>query len=397
MAIIRSLLFVLCLTMGIYHPMPAGHLHSLLHEEVGEPHSHPVPSESASQSGLRTQISEVAPTPPSEKPAASSASILNRSITEANPNVSEKRSLLFSVLLPSAPNDHSWSQSLIDSLQNVSAAMKVDLDIYLDVEAGITRPSRVLSRLEEMLKENPDIVIAHAHIYRDIIIALAEKYPMVQFVVGPATSTAVKSPPNVVEYQIAVEEAGYLNGVIAALEIDIPIMGVVSAEDPENSYANRYINGLRNGLMQISPAAEMNVSYVKSPWHVHHAAESSAWLLLNDVQVLTGSQPQSIGSLHTAADNDIKWLGLAVDQKSLGPNSVIASQVFSFENMIRDIIRLRSAGTQPSVPYTLNFKNGGIRTVYNPAIRTNHGLEQSVQKVTEAIKEGYLKPLDSKI
>jgi basic membrane lipoprotein Med (substrate-binding protein (PBP1-ABC) superfamily) len=103
--------------------------------------------------------------------------------------------------------------------------------------------------------------------------------------------------------------------------------------------------------------------------------------------VLTGSSQSVVGSIGAAKDaGNVLWFGTQADQSSLAPNLVVASQVYDWTGMIKDMISKHQAGTLGGITYTLTLSNGGLKIAYNPA----YSLPADVKAAGDAAIQGLM-------
>jgi basic membrane protein A len=110
--------------------------------------------------------------------------------------------------------------------------------------------------------------------------------------------------------------------------------------------------------------------------------------IASGADALTGSSQSVVGSIGAAKDKGgVLWFGTQSDQSSLAPALVVASQVYDWTGMLKDILAKRKAGILGGVAYTLTLSNGGLKIAYNP----DYALAPSVKVVAEAAAQGIAK------
>ena len=78
--------------------------------------------------------------------------------------------------------------------------------------------------------------------------------------------------------------------------------------------------------------------------------------IANGADVLTGSSQSVVGSIGAAKDaGNVLWFGTQADQASLAPSLVVASQVYDWTGMLKDMIAKHKAGTLGGDVYTLTL------------------------------------------
>jgi basic membrane protein A len=94
-----------------------------------------------------------------------------------------------------------------------------------------------------------------------------------------------------------------------------------------------------------------------------------------------------------AKDNKGYWLGTQWDQTSLAPEAVVASHVYDWTGVIKDMIASRQAGVLGGKAYTLTFKNGGLVIMYNDKIEVPADVKTAVDAAIDGIQKGEIDPL----
>ena len=109
--------------------------------------------------------------------------------------------------------------------------------------------------------------------------------------------------------------------------------------------------------------------------------------------MLTGSSQSVVGAIGIAKDNGAYWFGTQWDQTALAPETVVASQVYDWTGVIKDMIASRQAGVLGNKSYTLPLKNGGLVIQYNPAIDVPADAKAAVDAAIAGIMDGTIDPL----
>ena len=98
-----------------------------------------------------------------------------------------------------------------------------------------------------------------------------------------------------------------------------------------------------------------------------------------------------VGAIGVAKEKGAKWFGTQSDQSSLAPETVVATQVFDWTAVIKDMIALNKAGTYGGKAYALTLDNGGLKIVFNQEVPAE--VKAAAEAAIEGIKSGAIKPL----
>ena len=204
-------------------------------------------------------------------------------------------------------------------------------------------------------------MIAHGSQYGTSLFEIANEFPDTAFAWGTAADTF--GLPNVSSYEVAADEGGYVMGVISALLSDSGVIGVVGPLEVGD--AQLFVDGFRNGVLATDGTARVPVSYTGSFSDVALAAEAATAHVEAGADVLTGTAQMVVGAVGVAAENEALWFGTQSDQAELAPDLVVASQVYHWEVVLRQIIAGIDSGSLGGETYTIDLSNGGIIIEYN--------------------------------
>ena len=160
------------------------------------------------------------------------------------------------------------------------------------------------------------------------------------------------------------------------------MVGPIEAGD-----AVAYINGFEAGAL-AGGAAEVNITYTGSFGDVALAAEAAEAHLSNNADVLTGTAQMVVGAVGVAAANGIPWFGTQANQTSLAPDLVVASQVYHWEVVLEEMLRLRDSGVVGGQAFEVNLANGGLVIEFNDAFVLPAGVRDEAERLIEGISTG---------
>ena len=262
------------------------------------------------------------------------------------------------VVTPSAENDLAFSQSIVDALHRMEAAgllseVAVSPGVFIVEDAGLA--------LRDYAEDGYDLVIAHGSQYGSLLEAIAPDFPDTAFAWG--TSVQTFGQPNISAYTTSSDEGGYVMGLMAA-ELaggsPVGIIGPIEVGD-----AKLYVDGFRAGVEAGGGTA--NSVYTDSFADVQLAAEAAQSFIDNGAAVLTGTAQMTVGAIGVARENGIPWFGTQSNQTTVGPEIVVANQVYRWDVVLDDLVADIQAGTYGGSSYEINFANGGLVIEYNDA------------------------------
>ena len=130
--------------------------------------------------------------------------------------------------------------------------------------------------------------------------------------------------------------------------------------------AKTYIDGFIQGVASVDPSIKVSKTWTGSFSDVALMTEAAKTHIAAGADILTGSSQSVVGSIGAAKENgSVLWFGTQADQASLAPDLVVASQVYDWTGMLKEIIASRAKGTLGGETYTLQLKNDGLKIAYN--------------------------------
>jgi basic membrane lipoprotein Med (substrate-binding protein (PBP1-ABC) superfamily) len=297
------------------------------------------------------------------------------------------------IVMPSTVTDLAWSQAMVDALKAVQAEMGGEGAMTISISENMFNVTDAAAALRDYAAAGNDLVIAHGTQYGTSMFEVAKEFPEVAFAWGTATDTgAEQGLANVFAYNAKAEEGGYINGVIAGLlskSDKIGVVGPVEAGD-----AKAYIDGFEQGVLSVKPAATVSKIYTGSFGDTAKAAEAASTHITAGADVLTGSAQQVVGAVGVAKEKGVPWLGTQSDQSSLAPELVVATQVYDWTGVLKDMIAKIKAGTLGGTAYDLTLANGGLKIVFNDGYAgVSPEVKTAVEAAVQGISGGTVKPL----
>ena len=274
--------------------------------------------------------------------------------------------LRIAVVMPSATTDMAFSQSMWNALISIQKDMGGESAVELKYSENMYKVPDAAAAIRDYASQGFDIVIAHGSQYGSSVQEIAPDFPQCTFAWGTDVNTF--GLPNVYAYTAAAEQGGYVNGVLAAnlsKSRKIGVTGPVEVGD-----AKTYIDGFLQGVEASGRPVEVSKTWTGSFSDVALMAAAAKTHIANGADVLTGSSQSVVGSIGAAKDKGaVLWFGTQSDQTSLAPRLVVASQVYDWTGMLKDIISKHSSGVLGGITYTLTLDNGGLKIAYNPSYK----------------------------
>lgn len=298
----------------------------------------------------------------------------------------QNQAVSIAMIFPSTIDDMAWSQSMYAGVISLKEELGEEIISEISYSENLYDAVQVGSAMREYAP-NYDIVIAHGAQYQNIVDDVARDFPDTTFAYGTAYNAM---HDNVYAYDPNAEEGAYLSGIIAAHVTETGTVGIVGPVEAGD--AIKYNTGFKQGVHSVDPNIEIKVGYTGSFGDTVAAREMAETQISEGADVLTGSAQQTVGAIKAAAEAGVYWLSTDVDQSSLAPDTVIASQVLKFKEVVRYIINARDEGVYGGKHLPLSFENGFLSYEFNENL--DHLIDDELQSLIaeemEKLKTGQI-------
>jgi basic membrane protein A len=303
-----------------------------------------------------------------------------------------EKAVKVAVIFPSPINDAAFSQSMYEALVSVQKEMGGADKMEIAYSENMFKVPDAAAAIRDYATKGYDLVIAHGSQYGTSLQQIAPEFPETSFAWGTSLNTfQADGINNVFAYQAEAQQGGYVLGTVAAL---MSKSGVIGISGPvEAGDAKLYVDGFKAGAMAAKPDATVNVSYTGSFSDVSLMAAAAETHIAAGADMLTGSSQSVVGAIGIAKDKGAFWFGTQWDQTSLATTAVVASQVYDWTGVVKDILASRKAGVLGNKSYTLTFKNGGLVIKYNDAITVPAEVKAAADAAIKGISDGSVNPL----
>jgi len=292
--------------------------------------------------------------------------------TGATDTTAAAEAFRIAIVAPSASNDLAFTQSMVDAV-NVIKAERPNIEVAITDGTFVVEDAAAAIR--DYATQGYDLVIAHGSQYGGSLQEIAPDFPEVAFAWGTAADTF--GLPNVFSYEAASDEGGYVMGAMAAALSNSGVVGVVGPIEVGD--AKLYVDGFKAGAEAQSGDITVAINYTGSFSDVALASEAAEAHASAGADVLTGTAQMVVGAIGVAQEKGIAWFGTQANQTSLAPDIVVASQVYHWEIVLREILDLIAEGTLGGELFVIDLANGG------EVIEMNDGYElpEEVAQIAE--------------
>jgi len=293
------------------------------------------------------------------------------------------KALRVAIIAPSAQNDLAFTQSIVDGIK----AIQKDREIELAITDGTFIVEDAAAAIRDYAKKGFDLVLAHGSQYGGSLKEIAPDFPETAFAWG--TSADTFGLANVSSYEAASDEGGYVMGVMASAMSKKGGVGVVGPIEVGD--AKLYVNGFVKGAKAQNDKIRAKVNYIGSFSDVALAAEAAKAHMAAGADVLTGTAQMVVGAIGAARAKRVPWFGTQANQTTLAPEIVVASQVYKWEVVLKQIIADMDKGVKGGKKYEINLANDGIVIEFNDGYKLDAAVKDLGMKTIAGIKDGSIK------
>ncbi len=293
--------------------------------------------------------------------------------------------LRIAVVMPSATTDLAFSQSMWSALQTIQKDMGGETAVELKYSENMFKVPDAAAAIRDYASQGFDIVIGHGSQYGSSVQEIAKDFPKTTFAWGTDVNTFGLA--NVYAYTAAAQEGGYVNGVMAALLSKAKQVGVTGPVEVGD--AKTYIDGFTQGVASVDPGMKVNKTWTGSFSDVALMTEAAKTHIAAGADALTGSSQSVVGSIGAAKEKgNVLWFGTQSDQASAAPSIVVASQVYDWVPMLKQMIADRAKGKLGGETFTLQLKNDGLKMAFNPQYKLADDVKKAADQAIADIKSG---------
>lgn len=293
------------------------------------------------------------------------------------------------VIMPSKINDLAFSQSMYDALMAVQKEMGAE-NFQFDFTDNMFVVEDAAAAIRDYASKGYDLVIAHGSQYGSSLVEIAPEFPNTSFAHGTTVDTFTdQGVKNVFAYEARSEQGGYVQGVIAAKLSKSGTIGVIGPI--ETGDAKLYVDGFKAGVLATNTAANLTVTWTGSFSDVAKASEAAQTQITAGADALTGTAQMVVGAIGVAKDKNVPWFGTQSNQASLAPSIVVASQVYKWDIVLRQIMDLIKAGTLGGTAFAIDLANKGEVVEFNSDYALPDDVKQAAQAAIDGIANGSIK------
>ena len=287
-------------------------------------------------------------------------------------------------VVPSTRDDLAWSQAMYEGIVAVQKKLG-EANLELSISERLGNPVDAAAAIRQYATQGYDIIIAHGAQYQNLLNDIAPDFPEISFAYGTGYAA---NHPNIFAYDPHAQEGAYLGGMIAGMMTKSNVIGLVGPVEAGD--AIKYNRGFEMGVKAVNDKAVVRIAYTGSFNDLVGAGDIARTAIKGGADILSGSSQQSVGALKAAAGHEgVYWIATDLNMKAVAPKTVLAAQVYRFENVVQEIIDSRAKGVLGGKAIPLSLANGYLEMQINLPLPPE--VAAAVEKTKADIASGALK------
>ncbi len=289
--------------------------------------------------------------------AAIFLSAIGCSHNEASPS---KDVFSVALLTPGPVSDAGWNAAAFDGLQLIKKTLGAETAMV-----QTTSPADFEDAMRDFASRGFGVVFAHGFEYTDAALKVGKSFPKTFFVV----TSGSESSENVASVTFKIEEAAYVEGILAGKMTKTGIVGCIGGIELPAIHLT--FNGFKKGFLSARPDGRMLSSFTGSFDDVGAAKEAALAQISQGADLLFhNADAAGLGVFQAAQQRHIYAFGANRNQNDIVPDTVLASAVTNIPRAFLDLAtRVKARNFHPGM-IELGMKDDEVSVVYNPALLT---------------------------
>jgi basic membrane protein A and related proteins len=265
------------------------------------------------------------------------------------------------LLTPGPVSDAGWNAAAYQGLELIKSKLGAETALV-----QTTSPADFEDSMRDFAGRGFNLVFAHGFEFTDAALKVGRDFPKTVFVVSSGSETA----PNVASLSFKVDDAAYVEGVLAGGISKTGVAGAVGGIELPSIRLT--FEGFKRGFLSVQPKGRVLVSYTGNFNDVGAAKEAALAQIGEGADVLIhNADAAGLGVLEAASERHIYAFGTFTNQNDVAPDAVIASSVTSTPRAFLKIAtEVKNHDFHPRmIEYGLS--DGMIEIVLNPRLESH--------------------------
>lgn len=263
------------------------------------------------------------------------------------------------LLTPGPVSDAGWNAAAYEGLELIKTRLGADTALV-----QTKSPADFEDAFRDFASRGFDLIFAHGFEYTDSAIEVARSFPHTCFVV----SSGAESSANVASITFNVDQAAYVEGVLAAGVSKTGVVGAVGGIELPS--IRLFFEGFKRGFLSVQPKGRILISYTGNFDDVGAAKEAALAQISQGADVLIhNADAAGLGVFQAAAQAHVFAFGVFNDQNGVAPDVILASAVASTPRAFLKIAtEVREHRFHPGM-LEFGMQDGMVSVVFNPRLK----------------------------
>jgi basic membrane protein A len=262
------------------------------------------------------------------------------------------------LLTPGPVSDAGWNAAAYQGLQLIKTKLGAETALV-----QTKSPADFDDAFRDFATRGFNLIFAHGFEYTDSAIEVARSFPNTYFVV----SSGSESSANVASITFNVDQATYVEGVLAAGVSKTGIVGAVGGIELPS--IKLFFEGFKRGFLSVLPKGRILISYTGNFDDVGAAKEAALAQIGQGADVLIhNADAAGLGVFLAAEQGHAYAFGVFNNQNNVAPDVVLASAVTSTPLAFLKIATEVKAGTFHPGMLEFGMQDGMVSVEFNPKL-----------------------------
>ncbi len=301
----------------------------------------------------------------------------------SRPSSDETAHFKVALLSPGPVSDAGWNALAYEGLLAIRDRYGAEI-----AQVYTKTPAEFEEGFRDFARRGYDLVFGHGFEFQQAAVAVAPNFPGTVFII--TSGSAVRH--NVAPLRFMLEEATYLEGMLAALLSKTGKAGAVGGmEIPSVSST---IMAFRAGARSVRPDFEVVTSYVGNWEDVGGAKEATLALIQQGADfIFHNADAAGLGVIQAAQERHVLAFGANKNQNDVAPDVVLASAVIDIPRAFLTVAREVRDKQFVAQVERLGMKDGVVTLDFNPRLtdRVPEEVRARVDAARAKIIDGTLK------
>ncbi len=283
----------------------------------------------------------------------------NRAPRTPDEVVHEATTFKVALLTPGSVSDAGWNAAAFDGMQQVKNNLAAASEVI-----ETKTPEDAERALRDFATRGFNLIFAHGFEFTAPTLKVAGAFPRTIFVVTSGGATSA----NVASLSFKLEEAAYVEGVLAASMSKSGIAGAVGGVQTPGIKLT--FDGFTRGFESINPQGKVLVNFIGNFDNVDEAKKAAQNQIAQHADVLMGNaDAANLGVFLAAREAHIYAFGTHRGQTSLAPDVVLADAVADVPDAFLRVATAVKGGTFKPGMIELGMKDGMVTVVSNSKLK----------------------------